>query len=113
MDDREIAALLRQYRRRGNEEAAELREGSSGYSPASTDPAAAAPAAAAVPVVADPAPPVAVPPEVAALAAQRAAGPNAPPGKAPLTIADLSTISQSEAVARMDEVEWLEREEAR
>jgi hypothetical protein len=54
----------------------------------------------------------AVPPQVAEFGAQVAAGPQPPPGKAPLTIADLSTISQREAVERMDEIEGLERREA-
>ncbi len=63
-------------------------------------PAPAAPEIPAVPVV--PAP-------VAEAAQQQ--GPQPPPGKAPLAIADLSTITRDEAVARMDEVEWLERQE--
>jgi hypothetical protein len=67
--------------------------------------AAAAPAPAAPEIPAAPQ----VPAPVAAAAAQQ--GPSPPPGKAPLTIADLSTIGQAEALARMDEVEALEREE--
>jgi hypothetical protein len=50
-----------------------------------------------------------VPAPVAEAAQQQ--GPQPPLGKVPLTVADLSTISQAEAVARMDEVEALERQE--
>jgi hypothetical protein len=52
---------------------------------------------------------IALPAPVAAAA--QSAGPQPPAGKAPLTVADLSTTTRDEAVARMDEVEALEREE--
>jgi hypothetical protein len=55
----------------------------------------------------------AAPAEPAAPAVPAAAAPaaeeTAPPGKAPLTAADLGTISQEEAVERMDEVDALLR----
>jgi hypothetical protein len=47
----------------------------------------------------------AVPAEVAALAP--AVGPQPPPGKAPLTAADLDGMSQAEAVERMPEIDAL------
>jgi hypothetical protein len=112
-NEREIA--LRALRAAGHDQAAELVEA---IIPAgSADPAANA--AVATPAPAPAATPAATPeipsaPLVPApVAAAQAAGPQPPPGKAPLTVADLSTISQAEAVARMDEVEWLERAEAR
>lgn len=82
--------------------------------PAATPPTAQ-PAAPEAPAAATPAPAVApqIPtaPLVPAPVAVAARGPQPPPGKAPLTVADLSTISQAEAVARMDEIEALERQE--
>lgn len=67
-------------------------------------------AAAAAPAVAPEIPAAAAVPAPVAEAAQQQ-GPQPPLGKVPLTVADLSTISQAEAVARMDEVEALERQE--
>jgi hypothetical protein len=105
MSERDI--LIRALRASGSEREAQLAEAILPAAPAAAAAeASATPAAAAV---ADAAP--AVPAEVAAPAAQRAAGPTPPPGRPPLTIADLSTISPAEALARMGEVEALEREE--
>jgi hypothetical protein len=68
--------------------------------------------AAAPPATSAPTPEIPAAPLVPApVAAAHAAGPQPPPGKAPLAIADLATITRDEAVARMDEVEWLERQE--
>lgn len=98
---------MRALRAAGHDQAAEL---VGAIIPAST-PASAAPAAEAVPAVAPEIPNATVPAEAVAAAAQ-AAGPQPPDGKAPLTVADLATISQDEAVARMDEIEYLERQTA-
>jgi hypothetical protein len=108
-DESEIAIL----RDSGHEDAASIlaavRKAKSGTPTPDPVPAGAAPAAAPA---ATPAPAPEIPAAYlvpAPVAAAQPQGPAPPPGKAPLTAADLDTISQAEAVKRMDEVEWLER----
>lgn len=112
----EVAIL----RAAGQEQAAQIleasRAGAVAAQPPAIPPQVRAPEAVAPPApvqvaLAAPEIPAApmVPAPVADAVAQR--GPQPPPGKAPLTIADLSTISQGEAVERMDEIETLERQE--
>jgi hypothetical protein len=75
---------------------------------AALPPVAAVPAAAVVPVPAA-APAIGHEPPPGAPTAP--VGPQPPAGKVPLTVADLNSISQKEAVERMDEVDVLLRQE--
>jgi hypothetical protein len=107
MSDDKNAILIGALEASGSEREANLARAILG-DPAAPAAAAAAEPAAPVAPVEIPAAPL-VPTPIAAAAAQQ--GPQPPPGKAPLTTADLNTISQAEAVQRMDEIEALERQE--